>query len=58
MSPRGGAGRHIHKPDADREEDIFSAEGEAAAAAAPVAEAKAAEGKAEEKAGKKEEKKK
>jgi len=31
MSPRGGAGRHIHKPDPDREDDIFSAEGEAAA---------------------------
>ena len=30
MSPRG-AGRHIHKPDPEREDDIFSAEGEAAA---------------------------
>ncbi|MBW8889618.1 MAG: AAA family ATPase [Fibrobacteres bacterium] len=30
MSPRG-AGRHINKPDPDREEDIFTAEGEAAA---------------------------
>jgi putative ATPase len=31
MSPRGGAGRHIGKPDPDRDDDIFSAEGEAAA---------------------------
>lgn len=31
MSPRG-AGRHLHKPEPDREDDIFTAEGEAAAA--------------------------